>query len=194
MVAAVVTVVSFSAAAPAGAQEEANLPADLAAALERTADTGVLTPADRQLIMAYPEVAARVADPAATKVETTGTTASPLSVGCGPVSRTLTSYTLIGAVAWRFYHRINRCWNGSSITSTSNRQYYFYDVDPFFIIRGVAADYISPSGGVGPTVTSVYSQQIENCVPQGGCLSTKTPRITLTLRGNGTFATAGSGA
>ena len=187
-----IAVLSGTTSTAATAQEVRAIPPDVTQALDRLATTGTLSTVDRTVILAHPEIAARVIDPAARTERLIEPLAAAASVGCGPISRVQTERTLLGFVAWRLLHRINRCWNGTRITSTTNRQAYFYDVDFNFVIGAVNADSLNPGNGTGSVVTSIYSRQIQNCIAGQGCLSTRTPRITLTARGNGTFSTSGT--
>lgn len=153
--------------------------------------TGSLSDADRALLSSYPDVAARTIDPAATTVELSG--ASRAGIGCGPVERIQTERTLFGNVAWKFRHRLNRCWNGSQVTSVTNRYAEFFEVDSFFVPGVVNVDRVSAAAPAA-RITSAFSRQISNCAGGPGflCTSSRLPMITLTVRGDGTFTTSGT--
>lgn len=153
--------------------------------------TGNLSDADRALLSSYPDVAARTVDPAASTVQLSGT--SRASIGCGPVERIQTERTLLGNVAWKFRHRLNRCWNGRQVTSITNRYAEFFQVDSFFVPGVVNVDRMSATAPAAQ-ITSAFSRQISNCAGGPGflCTSSRLPMITITVRGNGTFVTSGT--
>lgn len=182
--------IALATAAPSSATTEGAVPAHVVAVAERSSSSGTLTAEDRSLLLRHPAVAARVVDPSATTVTTSGTN-SAAPIGCGPVERVQTERTLLGAVAWRFVHRLNRCWSDGRVTSVTNRYGEFYDIDYNFVVGVVNSDRMSPAPPASRIVSN-YSRAISNCAGgSAGCFGVRTPRITLTVNGDGTFSTSG---
>ncbi len=175
-----------SATGAASSGDPGALPADVTAALDGLNATGTLTPGQRQVLLAHPDIAAQVVDPDPSAgdggVETvppppTATTeAEPETLGtCGAwrdVYRT--KYTLLGAVAYKFHQYMQWCHNGASVTRIQNRYPWMSDDSGgAFIFRGLIGNSVGPVPA--GEVYSFMQAQVENCIFHYGCIRVTTP-------------------
>ena len=117
------------------------------------------------------------------------------SSGSDTVDFTLTKYTVLGFVAWRYHQVDHWCWSYPNITCLgigSN----FYDVDGQENVNYDAHQtgwYYTWSGSAIGGHYAWRQGSISNCIFHWGCISTSYPTVEIWLNGNGAWTGSGSG-
>jgi len=136
-----------------------------------------------------------VADTASVLRRLNGRRSCCSSSGSDTVDFTLTKYTVLGFVAWRFHQVDHWCWSYPSITCLSIGS-GFYDVDGQQNVNydnhGSGWYYTWSGSGTGGHYAERQGS-ISNCVFHWGCISTSYPLVKIWLNGNGAWAGDGSG-
>ncbi len=198
VVAAALLFSSVQVASASPSDTETSTKQDALAAIQEIKDTGQLSDAGREALLAVPELAAQVLDPGVYTVEETlgpitPSSVSPMAGGCATQSFSVSGKTVVGLTAYTFHHSANLCWNGSSITSITNRQSWVTNVTTFMFYRGLVSNTFT---GVGQVTGETFAQgHMENCVGSQGCIQSDYPWVRINASGiwgwNGGFTGIG---
>lgn len=104
-------------------------------------------------------------------------------VRCKTSSAVHRERSTLGFTLYRFHHSVRMCYDGSTVTSVSERRSWITDVDPTVDYQGLIGDWVN---GVGrSSATSFAEGHTEHCVFKVGCYANQYPYIRMTLRGSG---------
>jgi hypothetical protein len=202
---ATLTALPPSAAAASPGRGDAADPA-VAAALQRIA-AGTSTASDLALISGRPELAKVVADPSRTTITRTSSAGTQdLLAGrkpaggagvsgieyCGNwIEVTVTVYTVLGFVLFRWMHHAGYCidYDVGVVTRWESRYDRLIEADPTIIFLGVTADSASPVPS-SPAV-STMQRHLQQCILTYGCWANWYPWAQTYAWGNGSWGFRG---
>lgn len=161
---------------------------------------GYLTTSDRSFLRRNPDLAVGVTDPTLTTehvevrqvpVAAAASTRMAAAVSCRFTHRYRTVRSTLGSVRYRYHTAASWCSDGSRVTSVTNRQGYFTDVQALHVIGGRLAD---ATYTLSPSHRQVHtSQAISFCPVRVGCVYTDYPYGRINLYGNGTHTYSSGG-
>jgi hypothetical protein len=117
------------------------------------------------------------------------------SGGSDTVQFTVTKYTLLGNVAWRYYQVDHWCWQypnitclsiGSGFTNVDGQQSVNYGDHGY-------GWYYTWAGGSSGGHYAHRDGSVSNCIFKWGCISTSYPYVDMWLNGNGAWSASGGG-
>ncbi len=115
--------------------------------------------------------------------------------GSDTVQFTVTKYTLLGNVAWRFYQVDHWCWQYPNITCVTVGS-GFSNVDSQQTVKYGDQGYgwyYTWSGGPFGGHFAHREGNVANCIFKYGCISTSYPYVDMWLNGNGAWTARGGG-
>jgi len=157
-------------------------------ALARLAD-GTWSEADLALIRSQPAIAAQVMDPSRPPEVTTGSAPAQgpttLAASCKSYWVNYSYYSALGSKIYTWQKYVTACYNGSAVTSISERYDWLPSYQSMIKVRERTVD--SQSGTGTWQYNSRIARHLEYCVAKYGCYADTYPWAQFKIYGNGTW-------
>jgi hypothetical protein len=171
-------------------------------ALARLAD-GSWSQADLALIKSQPKIAGQVLDPSRPPEVNSGTkdegrapayagadTAALAATSCKSYWTNYSYYSLLGSTIYPWQKFVSVCYNGSIVTSVTERYDSLPARQPMIVIRERTTDMQSGQGTW--QYTTRIQRHLEYCIAKYGCYADTYPWAHFKIYGNGTWSYQGA--